>query len=67
MARITSYNVCYTKLLRITRFLLREFSKIAAAATAGFLLLFIVIDFVEHADEFLKYQTPAGEVFRYYP
>ncbi|MGB3400177.1 MAG: LPS export ABC transporter permease LptG [Candidatus Deferrimicrobiaceae bacterium] len=50
----------------ITRFLLREFSKIAAAATAGFLLLFIVIDFVEHADEFLKYRTPAGEVFRYY-
>jgi lipopolysaccharide export system permease protein len=50
----------------ITRFLLREFSKIAAAATAVFLLLFIVIDFVEHADEFLKYRTPAGEVFRYY-
>lgn len=50
----------------LTRYLLREFSKIAVAATAGFLLLFVVIDFVERADEFLKYRTPAGEVFLYY-
>ena len=50
----------------ITRYLLREFTRIVVAATAGFLVLFIVIDFVERADEFLKYQTSAGDMFRYY-
>src|SRR3990172_3595906 len=41
----------------VTRYLLREFSRMAAGATAGFLLLFLVIDFVERADEFLKYKV----------
>jgi len=50
----------------VTRYLLREFSKMAAAAVAGFLALFVVIDFFERADEFLKYKASAGEVFRYY-
>ncbi len=50
----------------VTRYLLREFTKMAAAATLGFLLLFVVIDFFDRADEFLKYQTSAGEVLRYY-
>lgn len=50
----------------ITRYLLREFSKMAAVATTGFLLLFVVIDFFNRADEFLKYKTSAGEVLWYY-
>jgi len=44
----------------VTRYLLREFSKMAAAAVAGFLALFVVIDFFERADEFLKYKPPRG-------
>jgi len=50
----------------VTRYLLREFSKIAVATTTGFLFLFVVIDFFERADEFLKYGTPAQEMLRYY-
>lgn len=50
----------------INRYLLREFSKMAAAATTGFLLLFVVIDFFERADEFLKYKASAEEILLYY-
>lgn len=50
----------------VTRYLAREFSKMAALATTGFLLLFMMIDFVERADEFMKYKTPAAEMVRYY-
>lgn len=50
----------------VTRYLLREFSKMAVATTTGSLLLFVVIDFFERADEFLKYKTSADEVIRYY-
>lgn len=50
----------------VTRYLLREFSKMAAATTASALLLFVVIDFVERADEFLKHKASAGEILRYY-
>jgi lipopolysaccharide export system permease protein len=50
----------------VTRYLLREFSRMAAAAAGGFLFLFIVIDFVERADEFLKYKVSPLEMFRYY-
>lgn len=50
----------------VTRYLLREFSRTAAAAVTGFLLLFMVIDVAERADEFLKYEATAGEMLRYY-
>ncbi len=50
----------------VTRYLLREFSKMAAAATGGFLVLFVVIDFVERADEFLKHKASVWEILRYY-
>ncbi len=50
----------------VTRYMLREFLKAAAACAAGFLLLFIVIDFVERADDFLKHHASLGEMARYY-
>lgn len=50
----------------VSRYLLREFAKMAAVTTTGFLLLFVVIDFFDRADEFLNYRTPAHEVLRYY-
>jgi lipopolysaccharide export system permease protein len=50
----------------VFRYLLREFAKAAAATTAGFLFLFVVIDFVERADEFLQYKASAGEMLRFY-
>ncbi len=50
----------------ITRYLLREFSKMAAATTASALLLFVVIDSFERADEFLRHNASAGEILRYY-
>ncbi|HZD54621.1 MAG TPA: LPS export ABC transporter permease LptG [Candidatus Aquicultoraceae bacterium] len=50
----------------VTRYLLREFSKVAAAAVTGFLILFLVIDFAERVDEFLKFKASMGEMLRYY-
>jgi len=50
----------------VTRYLLREFSRMAAGATTGFLFLFVVIDFVERADEFLKYKVSPWEMLGYY-
>jgi lipopolysaccharide export system permease protein len=50
----------------VFRYLLREFVKAAAATTAGFLFLFVVIDFVERADEFLQHKASAGEMLRFY-
>src|SRR4030043_38342 len=38
----------------------------AAAATGGFLLLFVGIDFVERADEFLKTKVSPWEILGYY-
>jgi lipopolysaccharide export system permease protein len=50
----------------VFRYLLREFFKAAAATTAGFLLLFVVIDFAERADKFLRYEVSGGEILRFY-
>ncbi len=50
----------------VTRYMLREFAKMAAACMAGFLALFIVIDFVERADDFLRHHAAMGEMARYY-
>ncbi len=50
----------------LTRYLLREFFRMAAACILGFLVLFLVIDFVEAADEFIKSHATAWEIGRYY-
>ncbi|HEY7585052.1 MAG TPA: LPS export ABC transporter permease LptG [Candidatus Deferrimicrobiaceae bacterium] len=50
----------------LSRHLYREFFLMAAACILGFLALFLVIDFVESADEFLTHRAAAGEIFRYY-
>jgi lipopolysaccharide export system permease protein len=50
----------------LTRYLLREFFRMAAACILGFLILFLVIDFVEAADEFIKSHATASEILRYY-
>ncbi|MGE5188533.1 MAG: LPS export ABC transporter permease LptG [Gemmatimonadota bacterium] len=50
----------------VTRYMAREFLKMAAACTAGFLVLFLVIDFVERADDFLRHGAATGEIARYY-
>ncbi len=50
----------------VTRYMLREFLKMAAACTAGFLVLYVVIDFVERADDFLEHHAAMSEVARYY-
>jgi LPS export ABC transporter permease LptG len=50
----------------LTRYMLREFFRIAAACILGFLILFLVIDFVEAADEFFRYHATPWEILRYY-
>lgn len=50
----------------LSRYLYREFFRMAAICLAGFLFLFLVIDFVETADDFLGNRAAAGEILRYY-
>jgi lipopolysaccharide export system permease protein len=48
------------------RYLLREFLRAAAACILGFLLLFLFIDFVDHAEELLRHRANLREVGWYY-
>ena len=50
----------------LSRHLYREFFLMAAACILGFLVLFLMIDFVESADAFLNNRAAAGEILRYY-
>lgn len=50
----------------LSRYLYREFFRMAAVCLAGFLVLFLVIDFVETADDFLSNRAAVGEILRYY-
>ena len=48
------------------RYLLREFLRAATACILGFLLLFLLIDFVDHAEELLRYHANFREIGWYY-
>jgi lipopolysaccharide export system permease protein len=50
----------------LSRYLYREFFRMAALCILGFLVLFLVIDFVEAADQFLRNRASGGEILRYY-
>lgn len=50
----------------LNRYLFREFLRAAAACIFGFLLLFLLIDFVDHADKLLRHQATLREIGRYY-
>ncbi|HBO68874.1 MAG TPA: LPS export ABC transporter permease LptG [Deltaproteobacteria bacterium] len=50
----------------VTRYLLKEFLRMAAACLGAVLVLFLVIDFVDRADEFFRHQASVGEILRYY-
>ncbi|MGE5247073.1 MAG: LPS export ABC transporter permease LptG [Verrucomicrobiota bacterium] len=50
----------------LDRYMFREFARAAAACILGFLLLFILIDFVDHAEKLLRYHATALEIGRYY-
>lgn len=48
------------------RYLLREFLRAATACILGFLLLFLLIDFVDHAEELLRHHANFREIGWYY-
>jgi len=50
----------------ITRYLAREFARMTAVCFSGFLILYMVIDFVERSDEFFRNRATAMEILRYY-
>jgi lipopolysaccharide export system permease protein len=50
----------------LRRHLYREFFRAAAACILGFMVLFLVIDFVESVDNFLDNRAAGGEILRYY-
>ena len=50
----------------LSRYLFREFLRAAAACILGFLLLFLLIDFVDHAENLLRHNADLGEIGWYY-
>ncbi len=50
----------------LPRYLLREFLRAAAACILGFLVLFLLIDFVDQAEKLLRYKAGLGEIGWYY-
>jgi lipopolysaccharide export system permease protein len=50
----------------LSRYLLREFSRAAVACILGFLVLFLLIDFVASAEKLLRYKAGLSEVGWYY-
>jgi lipopolysaccharide export system permease protein len=50
----------------LSRYMAREFIRMAAACILGFLALFLVIDFMESADKLISNHAGASEIFRYY-
>jgi lipopolysaccharide export system permease protein len=50
----------------LTRYLLRELLLMTAACLAGFMALYIVIDFVEMADKLFRNNATLTEILRYY-
>lgn len=50
----------------LSRYLLREYLRMTAACVIGFMILFMAIDFVEAANDLLKYNATMPEVLLYY-
>ena len=50
----------------LSRYLFREFLRAAAVCILGFLLLFLLIDFVDHAEKLLGHHADAREIGWYY-
>jgi len=50
----------------LSRYLFREFLRAAAACLLGFLLLFLLIDFVEQAEKLFRFRATIGEIGWYY-
>jgi len=50
----------------LPRYMLREFLKAAAACNVGFVLLFLLVDFVNNVDRLLKHDASSVEIAWYY-
>jgi len=50
----------------LSRYMFREFLRAAAACILGFLVLFLVIDFVDHAEKFFRNKAGTSEIVWYY-
>ncbi|HSE15324.1 MAG TPA: LptF/LptG family permease, partial [Candidatus Deferrimicrobium sp.] len=50
----------------LSRYLFREFLRAAAICILGFLLIFLLIDFVDHAEELLRHNAGPREIGWYY-
>ncbi|HEX9850979.1 LPS export ABC transporter permease LptG [Candidatus Deferrimicrobium sp.] len=50
----------------LSRYLFREFLRAAAVCILGFLLLFLLIDFVDHAEKLLQHNAGLREIGWYY-
>ena len=50
----------------LSRYLFREFLRAAGVCILGFLLLFLLIDFVDHAEKLMRHNAGLREIGWYY-
>ena len=50
----------------LARYMVGEFLRVFGLCLATFLALYLVVDFFDHFDDFLKYKAGAGAVIRYF-
>lgn len=56
----------FTALPVLSRYVLREFARIFGLCMLGFLLIYVLVDFFDRFDTYLKYHAGAGDVLRYF-
>ncbi len=50
----------------LPRYILREFLRLFGLCMIGFLLIYVLVDFFDRFDTYLKYHAPPGTVLRYF-
>jgi len=50
----------------ITRYVTREYLKMLAYSLMTFIVIYLIIDFFERIDMFIKYKTPTATIIRYF-
>jgi lipopolysaccharide export LptBFGC system permease protein LptF len=50
----------------LSRYLVSEFLRIVALCLVAFIVVYLIADFSDRIDDFLKHQAPVGAIVRYF-
>ena len=61
----TPKYVIYTMLKLMDLYILKQFLAKLIATTTAFIVIFIVVDIIDHLDKFIDASMPAGAILKY--